>query len=282
MRYFYFDDMAFFHTHIITGPIQSRRLGLSLGVNLLPTTLKICNYDCVYCECGWDKVLKADPDRLPSCEEIEKALHTALEKMAKEGQRPDSITFSGNGEPTLHPDFPAIAEMTERSARSFFPGNPPFVTVISNATQIMRSEIRDALSHCSKVLLKLDAGTPRMYARINRLRTGFSLGSNKVNVFPEDFYPELVRSLVLYPHPFTLQTLLFRGEHEGELLDNTSGYEWAAYVDQVKKIRPKAIMIYGLDRETPARKLEKLSREELEEKAEFLRREGFSDVRAFF
>lgn len=274
--------MAFFHTHIITGPIHSRRLGISLGVNLLPTTEKICNYDCVYCECGWDKTLSADPDRLPSLEEIERALHEALEKMAKEGKRPDSVTFSGNGEPTLHPDFPAIAEMTGQSVRSFFPENPPLVTVISNATQIMREEIRNALARCGKVLLKLDAGTPRMYARINRLRTGFSLGSNKVETTPEEFYPELVRNLALYPPPFTLQTLLFRGEYDGEKIDNTSGEEWDSYVERLKEIRPGSIMLYGLDRETPAKKLEKLSKEELDEKAEALRREGFTNVQAFF
>ena len=276
------NDMAFFHTHIITGPIHSRRLGLSLGVNLLPTSQKICNYDCVYCECGWDTVMEADPAGLPSCRDIESALRDALERLKKEGKRPDSITFSGNGEPTLHPAFPEIAAVANRCVREAYPENPPLVTVISNATQIGREEIRQALASCSKVLLKLDAGTAGMYARINRLRQGFRLGDYGEERSPEEFYPVLIRHLAAYPYPFTLQTLLFRGEHEGLPVDNTSGAEWEAYVAQLKKIRPQSIMLYGLDRETPAKKLLKLGREELEEKAEALRKEGFENVQAFF
>ena len=143
--------MTFFHKHIITGPIRSRRLGISLGVNLLPVTEKLCNYDCnydcVYCECGWDTRWEADPAELPTLQEIEEALRTALQKLKAEGTRPDSITFSGNGEPTIHPQFPQIAPMTAACARESYPENPPLVTVISNATQIGRPEIVEALGH---------------------------------------------------------------------------------------------------------------------------------------
>ena len=116
--------MTFFHKHIITGPIRSRRLGVSLGVNLLPVTEKLCNYDCVYCECGWDTRWEADPAELPTLQEIEEALRTALQKLKAEGTRPDSITFSGNGEPTIHPQFPQIAPMTAACARESYPENP--------------------------------------------------------------------------------------------------------------------------------------------------------------
>lgn len=267
--------MSFFHTHIITGPIHSRRLGLSLGVNLLSTEEKVCNYNCVYCECGWNTAWTRQPP-LPSCQEVEGALDTALFQLRELGKRPDSITFSGNGEPTLHPDFPAVMEATLRIARSHYPDNPPMVTVISNATQTGRPEIVEALSHCQKVLLKLDAGTPRTYALVNRLQKGFRLNKVSVEQSAEEFYPRLVENLATYPHPYTLQTLLFRGEYEGETIDNAAGGEWEAYKSRLEEIRPPAIMLYGLDRETPAKKLVKLSESELNARSEELRSLGFN------
>lgn len=274
--------MAFFHTHIITGPIRSRRLGLSLGVNLLPTQNKVCNYDCVYCECGWNTVKTSEVEKLPTVDAVRAALRTALQELKAQGKRPDSLTFSGNGEPTLHPDFKAMAQMVKDCAAEFYSENRPALTLISNATQIVREDIRQAVGIVDRALLKLDAGTPGMYARINRLQTGFSIGDYTVTQEPREFYPELVRLLSEIPYPFTIQTLLFRGEYEGTPIDNTSGGEWEAYVGQLSRIRPQGIMLYGLDRETPAKNLHKLSREELEAKAEDLRRRGFKNVSAFF
>ncbi|MCM1532321.1 MAG: radical SAM protein [Bacteroides sp.] len=274
--------MAFFHHHIITGPIHSRRLGLSLGVNLLPTQNKVCNYDCVYCECGWNTVDAAEPEQLPAVREVQSALKQALTELKAKGMRPDSVTFSGNGEPTLHPAFGEIVAVVNDCVESFYPENPPVLTVISNATQIGRPEVAEALALCGKVLLKLDAGTPEMYARINRLRQGFRLGTYRQEESPEAYYGCLLRNLERFPYPFTVQTLLFRGENEGETIDNTSGAEWDAYVERLSLIRPQGVMLYGLDRETPAKKLQKLSAEELEAKAEELRRRGFNNVKAFF
>ncbi|MCM1169510.1 MAG: radical SAM protein [Bacteroides sp.] len=274
--------MSFFHHHIITGPIHSRRLGLSLGVNLLPTQNKVCNYDCVYCECGWNTVDAAEPEQLPALQEVQAALEQALTDLKARGVRPDSVTFSGNGEPTLHPDFGKITAAVKQCVDRFYPENPPLLTVISNATQIGRPEVAEALALCGKVLLKLDAGTPEMYARINRLRSGFRLGAYVQEESPEACYGRLLRNLERFPHPFTVQTLLFRGENEGEKIDNTSGAEWDAYVERLSLIRPQGVMLYGLDRETPAKQLQKLGAEELEAKAEELRRRGFDNVKAFF
>lgn len=274
--------MSFFHHHIITGPIQSRRLGLSLGLNLLPTQQKICNYNCVYCECGWNTVQEAGLEGLPSVEKVREALRSALNKLKEKGIRPDSLTFSGNGEPTLHPDFGAMAAMVRDCAQEFYAGARPALTLISNATRIGMPEVAHAVGLCDRALLKLDAGTAEMYARINRLQTGFSIGDYTVTQDPQEFYPELVRLLSELPYPFTIQTLLFRGEYEGTPIDNTSGGEWEAYVEQLSRIRPQGIMLYGLDRETPAKNLRKLSRQELEQKAEDLRRRGFKNVSAYF
>ena len=274
--------MAFFHHHIITGPIRSRRLGLSLGVNLLPVRNKLCNYDCVYCECGWNTVEEAEPEQLPTPEAVGAALEKALADLAAQGVRPDSITFSGNGEPTLHPDFGAIVPIVKNCSVRFYPENPPGLTVISNATQIGRKAVAEALGLCQRVLLKLDAGTPGMYARINRLQKGFRLGSYTQSQEAEAFWEDLLRNLQAFPYPFTVQTLLFRGEHEGHRLDNASGAEWEAYCQRLSEIRPQGVMLYGLDRETPAKKLQKLSAEELEQKADDLRRRGIKNVSAFF
>ena len=274
--------MAFFHHHIITGPIRSRRLGLSLGVNLLPVRNKLCNYDCVYCECGWNTVEEAEPEQLPTPEAVGAALEKALADLAAQGVRPDSITFSGNGEPTLHPDFGAIVPIVKNCSVRFYPEKPPGLTVISNATQIGRKAVAEALGLCQRVLLKLDAGTPGMYARINRLQKGFRLGSYTQSQEAEAFWEDLLRNLQAFPYPFTVQTLLFRGEHEGHRLDNASGAEWEAYCQRLSEIRPQGVMLYGLDRKTPAKKLQKLSAEELEQKADDLRRRGIKNVSAFF
>lgn len=274
--------MSFFHRHIITGPIHSRRLGVSLGVNVLPLTEKICNYDCVYCECGWDTRYEAGRNELPTVSEISQSLRIALESMRQRGEKPDSVTFSGNGEPTLHPDFDRIVAQTVQAVREVYPESSPKVTVISNATRIGDKRICDALALCDNVLLKLDAGTPAMYARINRLQKGFRLESYAVETDPESYFPQLVENLARYPHPYSLQTLLFRGQHDGQAIDNTSGEEWEAYLAHLRRIMPPAIMIYGIDRETPAKQLVKLSREELDSKAEILRQQGFRNVKAFF
>lgn len=273
---------GFFHHQIITGPIRSRRLGLSLGVNLLPVAHKICNYDCLYCECGWNTVNVAETDDLPTVRDIAAALSEKLQCLEKEGIRPDSITFSGNGEPTLHPNFKAVVTAVKSCVASVYPDAPPTVTVLSNATRIGQPEIREALGLCSRIVLKLDAGTSPTYARINRLQTGFRLGAYEEKAVPEPFYEKLLAQLAAFPYPFTVQTLLFRGEYEGEAISNADGTEWEAYKQRLAFIRPHGIMLYGLDRETPARKLQKLSRQELDAKAEDLRKAGFENVQAYF
>ena len=273
---------GFFHHQIITGPIHSRRLGLSLGVNLLPVAHKICNYDCLYCECGWNTVNAAPTDALPTVKEIGTVLLEKLRLLEKEGVIPDSITFSGNGEPTLHPDFKAVVTAVKTCVSAVYPQTRPSVTVLSNATRIGQPEIQEALGICDRIILKLDAGTVDAYARINRLQTGFRLGGYTETHRPEAFYGQLLAQLAAFPYPFTVQTLLFRGEYGGETIHNTDGAEWEAYKRQLALICPHGVMLYGLDRETPAKHLQKLSKQELEAKAEELRLAGFKNVQAFF
>ena len=120
----HFDDIVF-------GPIFSRRLGSSLGVNILPSKGKLCNFDCIYCECGWNADGRGDSS-FPAFEAVKAALEAKIAELSREGVKVDSITFSGNGEPTLHPEFPAIADVVIELRDKFFPQAK--VSVLSNAT----------------------------------------------------------------------------------------------------------------------------------------------------
>ena len=138
---------------VIFGPIRSRRLGLSLGVNLLPPTSKVCNFNCIYCECGWNTHDRKPP--LNSREEVAEALRAKLCEMAAEGECPDVITFAGNGEPTIHPDFEAIIDDTLALRDELSPSAR--VSVLSNATMLHRQSVCRALAKVDNNILKLDS-----------------------------------------------------------------------------------------------------------------------------
>lgn len=281
--------MAFLHEHCISGPIQSRRLGTSLGVNLLPCTHKICNYNCIYCECGWNQPDTEELRSLPTPEQIAEALEKRLHELSAEGRPLHSITFSGNGEPTLHPQFEAIMENVCRLRDRLCPHTP--VSVISNASRLGLKDIRRAIGRADKRILKLDAGTPRLYGLINGLRlaqpdlpiadvAGHSQRLSAAEV--ETAYNRLIQNLHDLPYPFTLQTLFFRGRSGGALIDNTSGEAWEAYVEKVRYIQPADLMIYGLDRETPEKALQKLTEAELADLARKLRAAGAPPVQYYY
>ena len=151
---------------IVFGPIFSRRLGSSLGVNLLPSVGKLCNFDCVYCECGWNKDGAVEGRRFPELQDVELALRTKLQKAASEGVPVDSITFSGNGEPTMHPDFAKIIDITLRLRDEFFPQAK--VSVLSNATLLGREDVSQALRRVDNPILKIDASTQELVQKINK------------------------------------------------------------------------------------------------------------------
>ena len=141
------------YDQIVFGPIHSRRLGISLGMNLLPTDGKICSFDCLYCECGFNKDRKTN-HRMPTREEVREALKERLTRMQAEGIAPDVITFAGNGEPTLHPDFESIIADTIATRDSFFPKAK--IAVLSNATQLHKESVVRALSRVEDNILKFD------------------------------------------------------------------------------------------------------------------------------
>ena len=244
----------------IVGPIHSRRLGSSLGINLLPQERKLCTYDCIYCECGWNSETEKKSIKLPTLDEISKLLEKRLQELVAQGIPVDSFTFAGNGEPTLHPQFPQVADLAIKMRDKYYP--KAVVTLLTNATQLCKPEIFDAVLKLDNPVLKLDAGTAAMRAAINKPASACA-----------DF-DALVNNLVRFGNKCIVQTLLLRGENDGHAINNVSDKEFEEYVEIVKKIGPKYVMLYAIDRATPEKKLEKLTVEELEKYAQIIRDKG--------
>ena len=199
---------------IVYGPIRSRRLGVSLGVNLMPTTAKLCTFDCVYCECGWNQPILHPT--LPTRDEVREALRTQLS--AHQSQL-DVITFSGNGEPTLHPDFLGIIEDTCALRDEYCPKAK--VSVLSNSTQLGRKDVVEALRLCDNRILKLDSA----------IDTTMRLVDKPVNA--QLTVGQVVEWLKVFDGNFTLQTCFLRGVYEGQVIDNTTDEELRAWYEVV-------------------------------------------------
>ena len=239
--------MTSLYDNIIFGPVRSRRLGLSLGVNLLPVESKLCNFDCIYCECGWngDHLGKR---RFNSREDVRAMLREVLSKMVQDGTPPDVITFAGNGEPTMHPDFEAVIDDTIALRDELCPAAK--VSVLSNATQLHREDVRKALFRVDNNILKLDSAFDVTVQLVNK-----PVGSYSVK--------RTVELMKLFEGQMILQTMFLRGEYLGQRVDNTTEEQVEAWLRLVKEIAPRQVMVYSLDRDTPCQTLEKVSREEL-------------------
>ncbi len=239
---------ALFHD-IIFGPVHSRRLGLSLGVNLLPTESKLCSFDCIYCECGWNAE-HPGVRRFNARADVREQLEATLRQMVAEGTPPDVITFAGNGEPTLHPEFEAVIDDTITLRDTLCP--TARVSVLSNATQLHRDDVRRALERVDNPILKLDSAFDATVRRINDPQNAaYSVRG-------------VVGQMKRFGGRMILQTMFLRGSCHGEPIDNTTDQEVAAWLRLVDEIRPRQVMVYSLDRDTPCPTLEKIPREELQ------------------
>jgi len=247
-----------FHSTIY-GPIHSRRLGMSLGINLMPNDGKICSFDCLYCEAGFN-AQGPGKDGVPSREAVKKQLRHKLEQMKAEGQTLDVITFSGNGEPTLHPEFKKVVEDVLRLRTEFFPDAK--VSVLSNSTMAGKPDVVQALLKVDNNILKLDSAIPHTFIAINR--------PVSPNCLPEGVIADLKR----YEGKCIVQTIMLRGEYEGKRFDNTTDEELDALLEAYRQIKPREVMLYSIDRKTPAEDLEKVSRDELERIAQRFRDAG--------
>lgn len=245
---------------IIFGPIHSRRLGISLGINLLPTNGKKCSFDCIYCECGYNKDFKTDSP-LPSQEAVYEALKNKLAQLRKDNIFLDVFTFAGNGEPTMHPKFAEIIDDTISLRDAYFPNAK--ISVLSNAAHIHKKSIFEALKKVDNNILKLDSGKIETIRLMDR-------------PLPKDYSVERqVKLLQQFEGNFILQTMFLRGEHEGRKIDNTTEEELDAWIKTLEATQPKEVMIYTIDRETPEKQLEKVSLEELKSIALRIEKLGF-------
>lgn len=244
---------------IAFGPIRSRRLGSSLGINLLPIVKKICSFDCVYCECGWTLDSNMDTSGFFSLEEVNQAIETKLIQCQQDKIPINSITFSGNGEPTLHPDFLAIVDNLIRLRDQYYPN--AIITCLSNSTQLYRDDVREALMKIENPVLKLDAVTEELYQMINAPVQDVKVA-------------QIIEWLKLFKGQFVLQTLFFSGKIGGVEFDNAKEPHLSQWIDVVLMLKPQKVMLYSLDRETPAENLTKLSTEEMEKIAQILRDKG--------
>lgn len=238
---------------IIFGPVHSRRLGLSLGINLLPLESKLCSFDCIYCECGWNADHPGQR-RFNRREEVARSLDETLRKMAAAGTPPDVITFAGNGEPTLHPDFEAIIDDTIALRDRLAPTAK--VSVLTNATRLDDESVCRALLRVDNPILKLDAAFDATVRRMNRPQS------------PDYTVRGTVERMKRFDGRMILQTMFLRGVCDGEPIDNTTEQAVAAWLELVREIRPRQVMAYSIDRDTPCRTLGKVPREELQRIAE--------------
>jgi len=240
----------------VFGPIRSRRLGASLGINILPVRGKICNFDCIYCECGWNR--DGGPDtRLPSVAEVRGALEDKLSELMLAGEHIDSITFSGDGEPSVHPGFPEIVDDTLALRDIYYP--EARVSVLSNATRVHVRPVFDALSRVDSAIMKIDAPTDGLIARINRPAPGYSLS-------------RVIEGLRKFNGNFVLQTMFLRSAD----FDSSSPEVLDGWMDIVRDLKPREVMVYTIDRPTPQAGLDKFTEAEMLDFMKPLLDEGFN------
>lgn len=245
---------------IVYGPIRSRRLGVSLGMNLMPTTAKLCTFDCVYCECGWNQLVSHPI--IPTREQVREALASRL--IALSPNSIDVITFSGNGEPTLHPEFLGIIEDTCALRDQYCPKAK--ISVLSNSTQLGRQGVVEALRLCDNRILKLDSAIDATMRLIDKpVNTNLTV-------------EQIAQWLALFDGDFTLQTCFLRGEYCGQTIDNTTSEELKAWYSMIERLHPQQVMIYVIDRATPLQTLSKVPAAEMEAIAAPLREKGIDVI----
>jgi wyosine [tRNA(Phe)-imidazoG37] synthetase (radical SAM superfamily) len=244
---------TFLFDKIVFGPVKSRRLGVSLGINLLPTGCKVCNFNCIYCECGLNTTEEIKNHKLPSRYEVYEALEQKLQEMKNNSESPDVITFAGNGEPTIHPAFASIIDDTIELRNRYFPEAQ--ISVLSNSTMIHNNNVVAALQKIDQNILKIDSAIPSTIHDMNQPTGKFILN-------------ELIEHLKSFNGRLIIQTLFTRGQHNGRIVDNTTELELTAWAAVIKEVTPQKVMIYTIERNTPVSGLQKISADDLNKIAE--------------
>jgi wyosine [tRNA(Phe)-imidazoG37] synthetase (radical SAM superfamily) len=241
---------GFLFEQIIFGPIRSRRLGISLGVNLLPLSSKHCSFNCLYCECGWTEPASEECLTYPTRKEIQEALEQKLRAMATKKAMLTTITFAGNGEPTLHPEFPGIIDDTIALRKAIYPAAK--IAVLSNASTAGDEAVAGALNKVELNILKLDAGTEETFRRINNPGIPITL-------------QQVLQNLERFEGKMIIQTLFVRGNIAGQAFDNTTDREVEQWLGHIGRLQPQSVMIYPIARATPTDDVQKVEPEKLEE-----------------
>ncbi len=244
---------TFLFGQIIFGPVKSRRLGNSLGINLLPVEKKYCDFNCIYCECGCSDETDMQDIRLPENEEVTQYLERKLIDLKSHDDLIDAITFAGNGEPTLHPEFEGIINETIRLRDHYFPNAQ--VAVLSNASNIVNISVFRALNKVDQSILKLDAGTEKTCRLINRPAENYD-------------FDEIIYNLKQFKGNLIIQSLFFKGYYKGHYIDNSQPKELERWLLLINEIKPRKVMIYTFARDTAVSELQKLSFDELKKIAE--------------
>ncbi len=233
----------------IFGPVHSRRLGVSLGINLLPGDGKWCSFDCVYCECGLNAQHRAKQP-LPTRQQVYDALEQKLQQMQQDGPAPDVLTFAGNGEPTLHPDFPKIVEDVRQLRDRYFPKAK--ISVLSNSTQILHPEVLQALvTHVDNPIMKLDTVDVDYIGLVDRPQGNYDVQA-------------LLKALASVGKHIVIQTMFLNGTLDGQDVSNVGEKYVSPWLQALGQIRPRQVMIYTIDRETPVSTLQKATHEQLD------------------
>ncbi|MBO4462753.1 MAG: radical SAM protein [Prevotella sp.] len=242
----------------IFGPVHSRRLGLSLGINLLPADGKVCSFDCIYCECGFNEAHRPQLP-MPTRQEVAEALEQRLQQMQAEGRMPDVLTFAGNGEPTCHPHFAEIIDDVIALRDKYCPEAK--VSVLSNSTLIHRQQVHDALLRVDNNILKLDTVSPEYIRRVDH---------------PQGTYDvqQVIERLKAFNGRVIIQSMFMQGNCNGENVDNTGDEYVLPWLEAIKEIQPRQVMIYTIDRETPTQGLLKATHEQLDRIATLVRAES--------
>ena len=239
---------TFLFDEIIFGPVKSRRLGVSLGINLLPVNVKVCSFDCIYCECGWTPKKYAEKAKLPNRSEVRENLENKLVEMAAKKELPDVITYAGNGEPTLHPEFAEIIDDTIELRNRFSP--KARIAVLSNATMLHKTAVYNALLRVDDNIQKLDSAFSSTIKIMDCPRGNFNL-------------QKIVDQLISFKGKVIIQTMFIQGTFKDKTIDNTSEKEVLAWLELLKKIKPAQVMIYTIARDTPLETLKSITLEEL-------------------
>jgi wyosine [tRNA(Phe)-imidazoG37] synthetase (radical SAM superfamily) len=251
---------TFLFDKIIFGPVSSRRLGVSLGINLLPTDSKFCSFDCIYCECGWTPEKGTVKTVLPTSEEVKQKLEEKLQQMQQDNELPDVITFAGNGEPTMHPEFEGIIDDAIILRDKYAP--KARIAVLSNASRIHQKRVFNALLKVDDNIQKLDSAFAETIQLLDRPRGRFRLW-------------EVVDELCNFEGKVIIQTMFVKGTFNGQLVDNTTDDEIDAWLKLLQIIGPRQVMIYTIARDTPVNTLKKVTLKDLEKIAGKVRAAGF-------